>query len=244
MTSARAGTRPADLAVHDLVELGAATLPSIELTSRIDPAAWAELAAAWDDLPIDRHLADGGTWRLRRFGRLRATPGTRAGYQLKPLPAAPFRQSADLIPLYEGKDRDFDPIEPVTMTSPALWSLLDHDLELIAAVEGARRPWLIQLHLIRVTTGPDLDVEPAPEGRHSDGHAYVAMHLIDKRDCTGGVSHVFQPGEAEPFLVTTMQQPLDTVVVDDRRVEHQVSPITTDAGRGHRDILLVDVDPE
>ena len=70
------------------------------------------------------------------------------------------------------------------------------------------------------------------------------MHLLGRHDCTGGTSSVYRPGEASPFLVTTMLQELDTVVVDDRRVEHAVSPIraATPGRTGRRDILLVDID--
>jgi hypothetical protein len=101
---------------------------------------------------------------------------------------------------------------------------------------------VVGLHLIRVLADSGRGVAPAPEGRHSDGHAWIAMHLIGRHDCTGGTSSVYRPGEDVPFLVTTMQEPLDTVIVDDRRVEHEVSPIRAAGPGGRRDILLVDID--
>ena len=98
--------------------------------------------------------------------------------------------------------------------------------------------------MVRVIAASDEQVAPAPEGRHRDGHSYIAMHLIGRRNCTGGVSRVYQGRAPQPCLVTTMLEPLDTVVIDDRRVEHEVSPIQSTLGRGERDILLVDIDLE
>jgi hypothetical protein len=101
---------------------------------------------------------------------------------------------------------------------------------------------VVGLHLIRVLADGGQGVAPAPEGRHSDGHAWIAMHLMGRHHCTGGTSSVYRSGEDVPFLVTTMHQTMDTVVVDDRRVEHEVSPILAAGPGGRRDILLVDID--
>ena len=211
----------------------------------VDPGgrALAGLRAAWDDLPRDEHLADGGAWRLRRYGRFSATPDG-DGHRLDVLPERPFQQSAELIPLYRGEARRFAPVLAATMANRALLALVGHDLELVARVEGGRRPAVVGLHLIRVMAAGAGDVAPAPEGRHRDGHAWIAMHLLGRDGCEGGTSRVYRPGEAEPFLVTTMERELDTVVVDDRRVEHEVSRLRAgEPGRaGRRDILLVDID--
>jgi hypothetical protein len=248
-------TRPSLADVEDLLAgQAAAVLPGAELLGQLrgadqDGQALAALRAAWDDLPRDEHLADRGAWRQRRYGRLLATPEAGAGatgaggrHRLAALPDEAFQQAAELIPLYQGKARRFAPVRPQTLASPALLALVGHDLDLVARVEGGPRRAVVGLHLIRVLADGDQGVAPAPEGRHSDGHAWIAMHLMGRHDCTGGTSSVYRPGEDVPFLVTTMQATLDTVVVDDRRVEHEVSPILAAAPGGRRDILLVDID--
>jgi hypothetical protein len=233
-----------DTTTARLVDEGATTVPGAALLGSLDGAAWAELAAQWEDLPRDEHLADGGEWRQRRHGLLRARPAGHQGYVLEPLPAAPFQQSADLIPLYGGKARTFAPVDEGALGGPALRTLLQHDLELVARAEGERRPWRIQLHMIRVLASASEQIAPAPEGRHSDGHAYVAMHLIGRERCEGGVSRIYTAGSKVPFLITTMTAALDTVVIDDRRVEHEVTPITTSEETATRDLLLADFDPD
>ena len=211
----------------------------------VDPGGrlLADLRAAWEDLPRDEHLADGGAWRERRYGRLAATPDGE-GHRLEVMADQPFKQAAELIPLYKGEARLFAAVTAATVANQALLALVGQDLELVARVEGGRRPAVVGLHLIRVIATGGSDVAPAPEGRHRDGHAWIAMHLLARDGCTGGTSRVYRPGEAEPFLITTMSAELDTVIVDDRRVEHEVSPIRAAVpGRpGRRDILLVDID--
>jgi hypothetical protein len=238
-------TRASLADVEDLLAAqAAAVLAGADLRGElrdVDPGgqALAALRAAWEDLPRDEHLADRGAWRRRRYGRLLATPDG----GLTSLPDQPFRQAAELIPLYRGQARRFAPVGQPTLANPALLALLRHDLDLVTRVEGGPRQAVVGLHLIRVLADGGADVAPAPEGRHSDGHAWIAMHLIGRRHCTGGTSSVYRAGEADPFLVTTMLQELDTVVVDDRRVEHEVSPIRAERGHtGTRDVLLVDID--
>jgi hypothetical protein len=249
-------TRPSLAGVEDLLAgQAAALLSGADLRGKLrgadpDGQALAALRAAWDELPRDEHLADRGTWRQRRYGRLLATPEAGAGatgaggrHRLSALPDEAFQQAAELIPLYQGKARRFAPVRPGTLASPALLALVGHDLDLVTRVEGGGpRRAVVGLHLIRVLADGGRGVAPAPEGRHSDGHAWIAMHQIGRHDCTGGTSSVYRPGEDSPFLVTTMQEALDTVVVDDRRVEHEVSPIRAAGRGGRRDILLVDID--
>jgi hypothetical protein len=222
---------------------GAAVLARASLSALAPGRAWSELAEAWEGLPLDEHLPRGASFRFRRFGRLAARPMD-DGYRLEPLPSAPFRQSAELIPLYGGKAREFAPIHARTLSAPALHALVDHDLELVTMAEGRRPPCQVGLHMVRVIAASDEQVAPAPEGRHRDGHSYIAMHLIGRRNCTGGISRVYEGRAPQPCLVTTMREPLDTVVIDDCRVEHEVSPIQSTLGRGERDILLVDIDLE
>ena len=222
---------------------GAASFPASILRTRVCESEGAALRAAWEDLPRDDHLPGGDDYRFRRYGRMRASPVPDGGYELVTLPPADFQQHEDLIPLYRGAARRVAPVEEATAAEPALRALIQFDLDIIAQAEGARRTLEIGLHLIRVVA--DLGGRrraPAPEGRHRDGHDWIAMHLMGRRACSGGASRVY-PGDApEPLLVTTLQEPLDTLVIDDRRVEHEVTSIVAlDKGAG-RDMLLVDFD--
>jgi hypothetical protein len=45
----------------------------------------------------------------------------------------------------------------------------------------------------------------------------------------------------QPVMKTTMLNPLDSLIVDDNRVTHEVTPITATGHEGIRDMLLVDL---
>ncbi len=221
---------------------GAAFLPGICLRSLLSPPAFADFVSAWDNLGQDEYLPGGATYRKRRYGRLLAKPGPNSNYILSPMPPAAFQQPADLIPLYRGRPRTFEPIEEDALVSPPLLALVNMDLAIITAAEDSRDVFIVGLHMIRVVVRLGLSQLPAPEGQHTDGHCYVAMHLMKKHGCVGGESRVFLPGISEPILETTLTESLDTLIVDDRRVEHGVTAVRALEYEGTRDMLLVDFD--
>ncbi len=103
------------------------------------------------------------------------------------------------------------------------------------------------VHQIRITATADTEGHPAPEGVHRDGHHFVAQVLIRRENVAGGESCLYHPGERPgerpvPVHRASLTAPLETIVLDDRRVLHGVSPIrpTPGAARGVRDMLLVD----
>ncbi|MGH8903406.1 MAG: 2OG-Fe dioxygenase family protein [Egibacteraceae bacterium] len=223
---------------------GYAVIPSQILRGHLDVEVLLPVVEEWEELPCDEYVPEGGSYRFRRYGRLLALPDDRVGYTLKPLPVAAFRQAAAVIPLYQGQERNFASISESILAAPVLQELIKYDLGIVFEVEGHRRPYCIGLHMIRVVATSTKQGFPAPEGRHSDGHSYVAMHLIGRKSCTGGSSRVYLGKSSVPALVTTMQEFMDTIIIDDRRVEHEVTPVQAIGETGIRDTLLVDFDPE
>ncbi|MEV6689903.1 2OG-Fe dioxygenase family protein [Micromonospora sp. NPDC051196] len=199
---------------------------------------WYEFAKFWDDLPIDPYVQPSHrTSRYRRLGRLLG----RSQGGLEALPAEPFYQATDVNRVYGGQARQFGPITPEMYGNAHFQTTLAHDLEFIRRASGYDGDWLITVHVIRVTAAGDATSAPAPEGRHSDGHDYVVMHLIGRQNCTGGVSRIFRKGEAEPLFVHTMLNPMETIVLDDRVMEHEVTPIgPEDAPVAIRDMMIID----
>ncbi|MEN8649805.1 2OG-Fe dioxygenase family protein [Streptomyces sp. 21So2-11] len=191
----------------------------------------------WNDLPLDEALIGGGTYRYRRYGRLRVEIGGDAP-AFEVLPHTTFRQ--DGIPLWKGADRKFAPIEEAALLHPAMAALVGFDAELATSISGLRS-WEIGIHQIRMVARRDEDGLATPEGRHRDGHCYIGMHLIRRRDCVGGESAVY-PDKGETVRLT-LTDPLDSVFVDDRMVTHEVSPTQPVGETGIRDMLLVDINP-
>jgi hypothetical protein len=216
---------------------GYATLPGADLKIVVSDAKLSDLRQFWDDLPMDQDLPDSARSRYRRYGRLRAE-STPHGITFESLPHANFRQ--DSIPLWRGSERRFEPISEEALGHPGMRALVGFDVEVATELSG-RHSWEVGLHLIRLVARTGEHGLPTPEGRHRDGHLFVGMHLIDRHNCEGGRSTVY-PEQGEPVR-TTLLDPPASMFVDDRRVTHEVSPIHAVGIEGHRDMLLVDLNP-
>jgi hypothetical protein len=199
---------------------------------------WQEFASAWDDLPVDPYVKRSHrTSRYRRLGRLLG----RGDGSVERLPNEAFIQGTDVNRVYGGQVRMFEPILEKTHHNPCFQAAIASDLELIRQVEKDDAEWHITVHTIRVMATGDTTSAPAPEGRHSDGHDYVIMHLVGRENCVGGLSRVFRKGDIEPIFEHTLLVPMETMVVDDRTMEHEVTPIGPDDGStAIRDLMIVD----
>lgn len=220
-----------------LAQDGATFVPAAQMQCVLDERTWKDVAEAWDHLPRDRYTMT--IERYRRYGRLLAHNCERQ-YRITPRSPAPFRQPADVMPLHAGRDRIFAEIPQSLLTSPALLSLIDHDLMLIDACGEQPHDWAIGLHAIRIATRPRTATPPAPEGRHRDGHSYIAMHLIQRCECIGGLSRVYKGDASVPDLAITLRAVLDTVIVNDEIMEHEVTQVQAIGSYGCRDMLIVD----
>ncbi|MFD9395786.1 2OG-Fe dioxygenase family protein [Streptomyces sp. NPDC060000] len=232
-------TTATDITGSELFREGFTVLRAGRSPERFPPAELASFQALWDDLVLDENLADGSTYRYRRYGRVRAEAGV-DGTRFTPLAHARFQQSAEHIPIHMGRSRHFEPVARADLSHPVLLNLLAEGLRLIGAGDGRRR-WEIGLHLVRTVAGETPGL-PTPEGRHRDGHDYIGMHLLGRRNCTGGESIVYRDGLPDTRL--TLTDPLDGMVVIDSAIMHEVTPITAltgdGAGTGVRDMLLCD----
>ncbi|MFC3450495.1 2OG-Fe dioxygenase family protein [Amycolatopsis speibonae] len=231
------------LSVADtLTRVGAAYIPGHLMRSTLPVHSIERLMAHWDDLVMDVYLPQQATYRTRRYGRLLARYKADRTYSFEALPHNEFQQSAEVVPLYGGRTRTFAPIAASILLSEPLLALVRADLGVIAAVESGTRTFYVGLHMVRIAAPRGEARPPVPEGRHCDGHHYVAMHLVARRQCSGGESLIYLPGADSPFLREKLMAELDTLIVDDRRVEHEVTPIRAIGSGGLRDMLLVDFD--
>ncbi|WP_162929328.1 2OG-Fe dioxygenase family protein [Streptomyces sp. YIM 130001] len=213
-------------------------LPGSELTGWFPPADLARFAATWEHLPRDETVT-GGVVRERRYGRLMASRGPTGQWSFAPLPHRAFQQTAEHIPLYDGQARMFSPIPESTLTDPALTELIGIDLAVVAAAAPQLSRAEVGLHQIRVLATPDAPGSPTPEGRHRDGHDFIGMHLMGRVHCAGGESVIHRDGLPQTRM--TLTDRLDSLVVSDTRITHEVTPTVADGTTGVRDMLLVDI---
>ena len=100
--------------------------------------------------------------------------------------------------------------------------------------------WLVEMHQFRIVADPRRAGLPTPEGRHRDGVDWVAVVLVGRHNVAGGVTAVTD-GAGRDLGTFTLETPLDTVLLDDHRVWHGVTPVhpVDDAAPAHRDVLVL-----
>lgn len=188
----------------------------------------------WNYLPTDPFMADGGNYRQRRFGVFHYTPGEGITFKGN----EEFFQSKIVNQLNGGVARKFECVEPQFAKDQVLQSLLYWDLFQLPEYMRARK-LKIYIHQIRIISNQSMRGNPTPEGIHQDGHLFVAQHLVNRQNVSGGISQIYDLDQF-PVFSTTLSYPLDTLLVNDPMVFHSVSPIVCDGDSGFRDMLLVD----
>ncbi len=206
-------------------------------------AGWedvAEVSSAWEDMPVDAYLPDAGSYRRRRYARVRVVDGT-----VHPQAHGPFFQGLDINPTMGGVDKWFAPIPAEVIQSPFFEQNLRGMCALFAERLAEPTAWEVDVHLFRVTCSATRDGFPIPgqAGLHREGKSFVSVQLIDRSNVSGGVSRVADDG-ATVVLERALTLPLDTLLVDDHRMLHDATAIALDdasvSPTGHRDVLNMD----
>jgi hypothetical protein len=215
--------------------LGGASATSLAVGA--SPDNWARYAAHWDALVLDTYMRDGGTYRYRRFGHYQVD-----GASLTRLPHSVYRQETSVNPLNGGVDRSFEPLTAAFADDPLTHAIVHLLADIVSAVEG-NVVWDVKLHPFRIVTSPEQTGRPAPQGRHRDGCMYVTSLLIRRVNIDGGTSSVYD-SEQRQVMSAALTDPGDYLLIDDRRLMHDVTDIhPQDAGRpAYRDVLIVDFD--
>ncbi|MFI9723036.1 2OG-Fe dioxygenase family protein [Streptomyces sp. NPDC052396] len=205
--------------------------------ARLPTAEVAAFTASWEQLPADAHLDAPEPYRFRRYSRFRIRPGG-----LEPLPHRPFFQDRGVNRVHGGVDRLFAPLDAGPASGAVLRTVVR---TLLDRLPGPRAGIdTCGVHQIRVVATSDAVGHPAPEGVHQDGHSYVAQVLIGRRDVRGAESTLYDLRRT-PLHRAVLERPWESIVLDDRRVLHGVTPVRPAPGvrRGVRDMLLVDFFP-
>ena len=195
----------------------------------------------WEHLESDPYMADGGSYRLRRYGLFRLSAATG---QLTHMPGASFFQSTEINPLNGGEQRHFAPLTAETVKNRFLRELVKCDFTQLTSKKSTEDDWLIGVHQIRIVAMPDVAGNPTPEGIHRDDETYTAQHLIARHNIDGGSNCFYGIGSEptrRPQVVWTQESFFDSYYFD-RSVWHSVSSIVSSDrdGEGHRDVLLID----
>ena len=219
---------------------GDAMLRLVEAAGGMD---WEGYARSWDDLGPDRFMADGGSYRRRRFACFRV-----ASAGISPKPPQPHVQTRENNPLNGGVARIFDAVRDEVAFHPMNRAVMATGLHVFAeATPPARRPgaWHAEMHQFRILARAGERGRPTPEGLHRDGVDWVLVLMVRRENVAGGVSTIAD-SERRTVETATLAATLDASLADDRRVFHGVSPITAvDPSRpAFRDVLVVTFRPD
>lgn len=154
----------------------------------VDPANpfWPTFAASWDDLPRDIWMADGGTYRRRRYAAFHVGEGA-----YERLTHRPHYQDRDHNPLNGGVERWFAPMKEEQARSPLFRDLLQGTGALIERMAPRdSRQWAVEAHQFRIEACSGAPGLPTPEGMHRDGRDWVLILLVSASDFTGGHTRV------------------------------------------------------
>ena len=196
------------------------------------PAELEALRDAWDDLPPDAYLRDGGRYRRRRHASYVVH-----GNAIEPVSQRAHWQPLEYNALHGGLERWFEPIGAAVASAP-VWRRLLGGLGAVGdAAFGTQPRWYVEAHQFRIDTTDGIG-RPTPEGAHRDGVDLVAVLLVDRMGVKGGETRVFE-AEGPNGLRFTMLEPWTTLLLDDRRVIHESTPIQPLESHGHRDTLVL-----
>ncbi|MFF4140749.1 2OG-Fe dioxygenase family protein [Streptomyces sp. NPDC001698] len=238
MSTAETTHTAASAAIKDLSESGAHLVQHNDFSSMIGVSSddWARFAENWNVLERDPYMADGGTYRFRRYGQFDIDLDTGDFIQL---PHGPYRQEADVNKLHGGVDRVYEPLTATFVGDPVLRNVLMKLAEVFSGVDGTRK-WNVKVTPIRTTSSKDQVGEPTPEGRHSDGVTFITSLMIGRNNVTGGESSV-HTADGDHLITTTLTEPGDILLGDDRRTLHAVTAVSPEdiEESGHRDVLIM-----
>lgn len=238
MNTARVTHNVALAAIKGLSESGTHPVRHKDFSSLIgaSPGDWARFAENWDDLKLDTFMADGGTYRYRRYSQFEIDGETEC---LTRLPHGPYRQEADVNKLNGGVDRLFEPLTETFVDDPLLRDVLMELAGIFTGVDGTNR-WNVKVTPIRIIATQDQDGQPTPEGRHRDGATFITSLMIGRNNVTGGESSIYTD-DGDCLVTTTLSEPGDILLSDDRRTLHEVTALRLEENKepAHRDVLIM-----
>ena len=228
---------PPITAPHDLAQVmrvrGHAALSPAGLCELL-PATLAELNAlqpSWNDLPPDAYLRDGGRYRRRRHSCFVVE-----GRAVQAVPYRAHWQPLEYNALHGGLERWFEPMRADVVAQP-VWPRLLSALSAQCSAWSKVQPWFVEAHQFRIDTTDGIG-RPTPEGAHRDGVDFVAVLLVNRVRVKGGETRVFE-SDGPAGLRFTMSEPWTTLLLDDRRVVHESTPIQPTGESAHRDTLVL-----
>ncbi|MBS0986159.1 2OG-Fe dioxygenase family protein [Acetobacter thailandicus] len=199
---------------------------------------WESFATSWNNLGVDRYMADNGRYRRRRYATYSVSENAiiRKAHQ-------PHYQSRDYNTLNGGIERLFKPITQAAGSHPALLAVLAVLRRIATNLTPENlhpKTWHAEVHQFRIEANASFAGQPTPEGLHQDGVDWVCVLMVHRENITSGTTTIYDLNR-NPAGSFTLTNAMDAAFVNDSRVYHGVTAITPlDTTRpAYRDVLVV-----
>lgn len=194
----------------------------------------------YEALPPDQYCKSGN--RYRRHSRYVLLPWLSL---LEPRPISQYIQDRELNPTDGGVIRTFERLSKAMEANSFLREMIFFDFFNTPFDKAIwSTPVDVGVHAIRYVARPGLPGVSSPNRLHKDGEPFTFIHLIERHGITGG-DNLVTDNDKRPLVRLTLTDRLDTVIISDKDVYHQVEPVEVAPGEpeGYRDVLLIDFTP-
>ncbi len=192
----------------------------------------------WGKLGKDNFLESGKSFRYRRFRYFYFSP---VSGEILPFAPTPYYQPAEINNYAGSIDRKFDSIKNKTINNPFLQELIKFDFQqLPVSMNEKSDPWMVDIHQIRIIATSNENGEPTPEGIHHDENDFIWIHLIKRKNVSGGINSIYS-NDQKLLGDCTLNKNMDSIVLWDPKVMHAVTSIyPKDISKNAiRDVLLI-----
>jgi len=192
----------------------------------------------WKKLEKDNYLKTGRSFRYRRFRYFYFLPVS--GKILAYAPT-PYYQPAEINKYAGDIDREFNPLKSKTINNPFFQELIQFDFRQLPVSQKEKcEPWLVDIHQIRTVATVVESGEPTPEGIHHDENDFVWIHLIKRKNITGGSSSIYS-NDQKLLASCILHKNMDSMVLWDPKVMHGVTSVhpKDPTKNAIRDVLLI-----
>ncbi len=220
---------------NTLRESGFAILEPATVATWLNASDWALFQKSWNELDLDTHMADQGSYRRRRYAVFHTHDDKIVHQQHQA-----HYQSLDYNPVNGGIERWFSPIIPEIVVSESLQQILSYAVSLFKGLKHAPNGWHIEVHQFRIEARTEETGKPTPEGMHRDGRDFVLVMMINRFNIRSGTT-IIHDTEHNTLGEFTLREPMDTVLLDDNRIYHGVTAVEPENpdSIGVRDVLVV-----
>lgn len=191
-----------------------------------------DVVDSFSRLALDQYM--GGGNRYRRFSQYKMSFNETA-WDFELLAHRPYMTFSKYNPVAGGIKRFYEPIE-VDFTP-----FIERGAIEIALDQA--QDWQINVHQYRVIVNPQLKGVTVPEGRHRDGHSFVMIGVVARKNIYGAEMSLYRNADdTEPFYNDILLEG-QAVLLDDQNMFHDVTEIIPVNEEGYRDIFVVAFSP-